>query len=436
MDIQKYFHKALSYQQNGQLQEAESIYLQILNVQPNEFKSLSNLGVIYKFQGKLEKAIEFYRLAISFNPNPEVELFNLANCLMELEEFNEAIIYFKRLQEFQPNSYAILKQIGRILLHKGQLDRAISYLRKALEKSSTDIESLWLIGNILVRQNRLWEARDTFTKILQIKPNHLSSQKWLTLINHLVSDNNKVCFNYQNTFIKFELTGKNIGVEIDHSSGKFYELSELEFMARNVRVKNPVIVDVGANTGNHLVYFAKVMTAAKVIPIEFHPGSIELLKRNILLNQLDNVDLSKLGYAVGSTSGKSTLVEHPARDFCLNEVVASEIGQIQILPLDELLQEPIDLIKIDVEGLEIEVLEGAKLILLKYQPDIMIEVRNRNKKHLIEFIEKNNYCIFKEFNYWNYSNFYLQPMRKLDPLKQFNNSGSCVLFNHESWQLL
>ncbi|MDF0552024.1 protein arginine N-methyltransferase [Kamptonema sp. UHCC 0994] len=435
MSIEKSFQIALNYQQNEQLQEAESIYLQILAVQRNHIESISNLGVIYKRQGDIEKAIEFYRLALSFDSNYEIGLSNLANCLMELEEFNEALVCFKRLVEIQPDSLNTLRQIGAVLIQKGQLDEAITYFKTALEKLPTDVESHWSIGNILVRQNRLFEARDIFTNILQLHPSHVNSQRWLSFVNHLLSDHHQVAFDYQETAINFEITGKNLGVEIAHTSGHFYELAELEFIDKNVKVKNPVIVDVGANTGNHLVYFAKVMTAAKVIPIEFHPGAIDLLKRNIFLNQLSNVDLSKLGYAVGRFPGKSTLVEHPAGDLCLNEVVASATGEIEVLPLDELVQEPIDLIKIDVEGLEIDVLEGAKKILLKYQPDVIIEVRRVNQKRLMNFLETISYRVLRQFDYWKYSNFYLQPIRELSQPKQLDSQVSLDFFRGKSLEI-
>lgn len=435
MSIEKSFQIALNYQQNEQFQEAESIYLQILAVQKNHIESISNLGVIYKRQGDIEKAIEFYRLSLSFDSNYKIGLSNLANCLMELEEFNEAIICFKRLVEIEPTYVNGFRQIGAILIQKGQLDEAITYFKIALEKSSADVESLWSIGNILVRQNHLSEARDIFTNILQLNPSHVNSQKWLSFVNHLLSDNNKVSFDYQENPVSFEITGKNLGVEIAHISGHFYELAELEFIDKNIKVKNPVIVDVGANTGNHLVYFAKVMTAAKVIPIEFHPGAIELLKKNIFLNQLSNVDLSKLGYAVGRFPGKSTLVEHPAGDLCLNEVVASETGEIEILPLDELVQEPIDLIKIDVEGLEIDVLEGAKQILLKYKPDIIIEVRRGNQKRLINFLETISYRVLRQFDYWKYSNFYLQPIRELSQPQQVYSQVNSEFFKDNSLEI-
>lgn len=435
ISIEKSFQIALNYQQNEQFQEAESIYRQILAVQRNHIESISNLGVIYKRQGDIEKAIEFYRLALSFDSNYKIGLSNLANCLMQLEEFNEALVCFKRLLEIEPNSLNSLRQIGVILIHKGQLDEAITYFKIALEKSPGDVWSHWSIGNILVRQNHLIEARDIFTNILQLHPSDVDSQRWLSFVNHLLSDDNQVSFDYQETPVSFEITGKNLGVELAHTSGHFYELVELEFIDKNVKVKNPVIVDVGANTGNHLVYFAKVMTAAKVIPIEFHPGAIELLKRNIFLNQLSNVDLSKLGYAVGKIPGKSTLVEHPAGDLCLNEVLASETGEIEILPLDELVQEPIDLIKIDVEGLEIDVLEGAKQILLKYQPDVIIEVRRNNQRKLRDFLGTISYRIFQQFDYGTYSNFYLQPLRQLSQPKQLDSQVSFEFFRGKSLEI-
>jgi hypothetical protein len=62
----------------------------------------------------------------------------------------------------------------------------------------------------------------------------------------------------------------------------------------------------------------------------------------------------------------------------------------------------------DVQGLEIEVLEGAEGLFQQFQPDGLIEVTKKNQPSFLNFLERLNYKIIKEFREWNYSNFYIQ----------------------------
>jgi FkbM family methyltransferase len=419
--IDSLFQQAVNHHRNGELEKAEALYLDILKRKSNHISCLVNLGIIYKARGEIETAIGLYKLALSLEADDPITLANLCRALQQIDRLDEALFYGNKALTIKPDLLDVCFNVGNLLILQGKLEEALQYFRHALKISPSDADAQASIGYTLVRKNKLEEGKSELEKALKLNPNKLNTRRWLAVVNRLLQGQTKLKFVYEDMPIKFEISGKNIGPAMYHVSGQFYELPELEVIKKNIRAKD-VIVDVGSNTGNHLVYFAKIIKACKVIPIEFHPETIELLKRHIYFNEIENADLSKLGYAVGKERGEFILAEHPANDLCLTEVFTSDRHNnsyqyrgdkkkiIEIIPLDELIEEKVDFIKIDVEGLEIDVLEGAKNIFLKFRPDAMVEVKKANEKSFFYWLEKMEYRVIEEIKYWSYSNFYIQPI--------------------------
>ncbi len=410
-DINQDFQTALNFQKEGKLKEAESIYINILKSDSNHVASLINLGLIEQGKGKLDEATQFYKYAFSLDPNNTSLLYLLARITQELNQLDEAIVYWQKLVELKPDSaLEFYGNIGNSLVQQGRFDEALNYFRRALEISPKSFQAHQAIGNLLIRQDELLKAKSEFSKALEINPNYQTAKIWLTLVDKLLKGENLVSFDYQGTPVKFEITGKNLAVEIANVGGNFYELAELEFIRQNLKSSNPVIVDIGANTGNHLVYFAKFMQAAKIIPIEFHPEILAALKRHISINQISNIDLSKLGYALGKNRGKSFIKEHPAKDLCLTEIADNIINgtEVVVVTLDELISEKVDFIKVDVQGKEIDALAGAKNLISSYQPDMLVEVAKNHIKDFRKFLEAVRYQTVKAFDRGRYVNFYIK----------------------------
>ena len=89
-------------------------------------------------------------------------------------------------------------------------------------------------------------------------------------------------------------TGRNAGIEREQSRGLFFEAMELEELRKVVK-PGAHVVDVGANTGNHTIFFAGPMEAASVVPFEPLPAAAAALRASVERNALTNVDLSRLG---------------------------------------------------------------------------------------------------------------------------------------------
>jgi len=137
--------------------------------------------------------------------------------------------------------------------------------------------------------------------------------------------------------------------------GQFYEFAELEKLSRAVP-KGSVIVDIGANIGNHSLFFALFLEASKIIPFEPNKEVYDILISNLIVNGvIDQFDFSCLGVGVSN--------ERPA------------------------------FIKIDVEGMELQALEGLSGLLEHCKPILMVEVDNDNYVPFMAWVESKDYVV-------------------------------------------
>ena len=140
-------------------------------------------------------------------------------------------------------------------------------------------------------------------------------------------------------------------------------IPEIEFCKKELK-KGDTVIDVGANIGYFTLFFSKLVgEKGKVIAFEPDPINFDILKKNIELNKITNVELVKKG--VSNKNEFMRLYKSPVSGG--HSLIKNEWGKeytdIQTVTLDEYFKEQkIDVIKIDVEGFELEVIEGGKKI--------------------------------------------------------------------------
>lgn len=189
-----------------------------------------------------------------------------------------------------------------------------------------------------------------------------------------------------------------------------YEQGTL-FMLKNLLTKDGVFVDVGANIGLMSIFASTVVQdSGKVFSFEPNPATFEILKKNIKLNNLSNVEAIPFG--VGSVPkstkiydrwdagrGSATLIK-PDFD--------TDSHDIEIVTLNDFFKDSdysIDVIKIDIEGYELEALKGAKEVIEKNSPILIVEISDNREnfndaggKEIFEFVKSiPNYKVFKMY---------------------------------------
>jgi len=164
----------------------------------------------------------------------------------------------------------------------------------------------------------------------------------------------------------------------------FYESELLQAMCALVLDKNSIALDVGANIGNHSLFFSKNFDS--VISFEPMASNCLLLKSNIFLNQIKNVTLIEKGLSnknskIGVLNSNPKNTNNVVCDLNENDddqiIIDIAIGDEEIEKLS--LKEKIGLIKIDVEGHEPFVIEGLQKTISSHRPIIFWEAFNRSE---------------------------------------------------------
>ncbi|MEL7471048.1 MAG: FkbM family methyltransferase [Pseudomonadota bacterium] len=135
-------------------------------------------------------------------------------------------------------------------------------------------------------------------------------------------------------------------------------------------------VDVGANIGNHSVYMGLIAGIEDITCFEPQRYVYRLLKRNLEANGLDRI--KAVNAAVGSRVGGADMVLHRNTSFHGTAYRESTEGEVPVTTLDESFPDEVDFIKIDVEGMQMSVLEGAVETLKKSKPTLWMELRRNH----------------------------------------------------------
>lgn len=179
------------------------------------------------------------------------------------------------------------------------------------------------------------------------------------------------------------------------------EPNEMLYMLHLLR-PGDMFIDVGANVGAYTILAASM--GAKIISIEPSSHAYRWLKKNIALNRI--VDIETINAAVGSREGEISFTKnHDAVNRVANEEDA-ETETVQLKTLDSIASSAA-LIKIDVEGYELEALKGATE-LLKNTKAIIIEICG--SADIFGYSSEETECLLKNAGFVPYS---YNPFKKL-----------------------
>lgn len=214
-------------------------------------------------------------------------------------------------------------------------------------------------------------------------------------------------FKYNDREIKFIITDPEDSIQSAILKEEFYEKTELEKI-KKMCPAGMQMLDIGANIGNHTIFFSLALDALSVTVIEPHPVALTHLKCNIAINYTQNVDTSYLGIALGDQVSCGTIGHAYAGNLGSSQVVAG--SSFPVLPGDVLFtKQHFDFVKIDVEGGEIGVLCGLYNVLTRCKPWIFIEVHDENLDEFAKWRGRMHYSIvWRHKRYKDNENFLLK----------------------------
>ena len=176
-----------------------------------------------------------------------------------------------------------------------------------------------------------------------------------------------------------------------------YSEGEIDLFRQMVK-PGDIVLEIGSNIGPHTVFLARqVEPGGHVFAFEPQRIVFQTLCANLALNSITNV--SCFNQAVGAKPGEIVV---PLIDYrqvanfgglALGEFKQGE--QIKVITIDSLLLPRCNLIKIDVEGMELSVLQGAIACLARFKPMLYVENDRREKSaELVRFLDSCDYDMY------------------------------------------
>jgi FkbM family methyltransferase len=173
-----------------------------------------------------------------------------------------------------------------------------------------------------------------------------------------------------------------------------YEAGEPAWWASLV-ASHTSVLEIGANVGLYTLVGAAAAPGRPYRAVEPNPASCDVLRRNLVLNGLDHVDVVEAAVVGERTAGEVTL-RFPDRDPYRASAGAFVDGALDLdtaaaraitVPTAAIsdLVDGVDLVKLDIEGLEVEALGAVRPWIVASRPTIVVEVRD-DAVHLQQFL--------------------------------------------------
>ncbi|WP_307311731.1 FkbM family methyltransferase [Neobacillus driksii] len=226
---------------------------------------------------------------------------------------------------------------------------------------------------------------------------------------------------------KISVLNDYIGSIIKNSKGYYEEEVLTNFI--DYIPHHGVIYDIGANIGNHTLFFSKYVKPSKIVSFEPSKTLFNALSENVRINKLNNVQM--INSAVGEKSEKGILKFNTTNSGASNMEINAD-GDVEIVKIDDLELESPDFIKMDVEGFELQALKGMEIVLSEEAPVIWVEIQPENFYDVDQYLSGLGYILIDRWldNYIYIKQKTTESLKRVfeqiknKPLQRYNNKIS------------
>jgi FkbM family methyltransferase len=367
------------YQRAGRLSDAAACYRRFLGTHPDHAEGWAAPGVVAFKQQYLDQAINCYLRCLDLKPGSPDVLATLGVAYAVKGDLVAAELAFRQAIAVRPTFIAAYRHLGHALRDQGNFAAAVQAYQRARILGPDDVEILDNLKSVLQMANRAAEPIDPLVEAAMLAPQAAQLHQLLGI--SLPNTENKTLLQVgpvrlkqcRHGFMLYLVTDQYIGQSLD----RYGEYSEGEAELFRMLVQPGwTILEIGANLGVHTVSLAKTTgPQGAVHAFEPHRVIFQLLCANVALNALSNVHTYQA--AMGREAATTTVPKFnygATRNFggvSLGEFAKGE--RVPVMTVDSMNLSACHMIKVDVEGMESEVIAGAELTIRRFRPVIYLE---------------------------------------------------------------
>ena len=188
-DKNKILNDALNFHHKGDLEKADSLYLQVLSIDPNDFNANHLHGCILSQKRKYKDAIRFLSKSVELNGNNYEANNNLAIALKNDNNFDKAQSYLENAIKIDPRDYRAHYNLGNVLAQIKNYKEAIKSFSTAFDCDSSFLDSKKRMGEVYQyiyqedhNDSTLIKSEECFLQVLEKNPYDINSLTLLGLI--------------------------------------------------------------------------------------------------------------------------------------------------------------------------------------------------------------------------------------------------------------
>jgi superkiller protein 3 len=156
----------------GKLAEALAAHQKALQLNHNDAEAYVGIGNVLNAQGKPEEALASHKKAIQLNPKLAIAYNGLGNALSDQKKLDEAIAAYRKAIELNPELAIAYNNLGITLSDQKKLEEAVAAYQKAIELDPNYATAYYNLGNDLSDQKKLEEAVAAYQKAIELDPNY------------------------------------------------------------------------------------------------------------------------------------------------------------------------------------------------------------------------------------------------------------------------
>jgi protein O-GlcNAc transferase len=284
----------VKYHEAGNLEQAESIYHQVLQVEPKNSSVLHLLGVISAQRKDFDKAIELinqaislngkvpnfysslgialsgktqwtqaiesFQAAIALNPNHADAQYNLGRIFQHQNQLVEAAKHYRLFLSINPNDVTVNQTLAQILSQQGSFSEAIAHYQRTLAINPDDAETHRLLGDAFNHLGQFQDAMEAYQQALTLNPNDDQTHKHIGDIFRIQSQLESAISSYQQALAlnpNDAGTHNNLGIVFN----RLGKLKEAMACYEQALMLEPNFVEAGSNLGSTLLYQGQIQKA-------------------------------------------------------------------------------------------------------------------------------------------------------------------------------
>lgn len=190
--------RAIKLHQAGQIDQAQKIYLEILNNEPDNFEVLQLAAILAAQKKDYSLAKKFFTKALSINNDSATLHSNIGNVYRHLKDTENAILHYKKALKIDPKNFVAQNNLGIVYYQQNNFQNAIKQFSSAIDLNSAYLDAYFNRGLSYIKTHCTEKALNDFNAILVFEPKHTEANYQIALLYQTQEQYDKAIKHYLN----------------------------------------------------------------------------------------------------------------------------------------------------------------------------------------------------------------------------------------------